>query len=1060
MACLNITSGQFINSEPAVLWNSASSDTAPNGTTITLTTNGANPGLLFEYSGDSEFFQQFPGANLMYMRFGDPANYILALDTRDNGDRFVTVIDTSGSNIATQNIIFVNEPSNIGLPAVSRSAGNGCLFFIFSPSGGGEVTNAQICRSDTGDTLCSSVPFNPSGQLNAEATATELRIKDGGTVVDSCPRPVAECDVSPATRTFPDAVVGAGVDPSLSSHIEEFTIENDGDDCLTINSIGPVGPFSFSSASVTLPTTLEPGDDFTVNILFAPTSVGNYDENLPINPTPVDGDTFLRCKGEARAPSVSIAFPGVVGFGKVPVGTSATEALTIANDGEVPVTIAVPASAPGLVFQWQAFNGSLTPGGSQSVVISFNPVAEGDFDQTLNFTGSDPDSPHSVTLQGEGCVANATMNVQPPTAFGNVQRGFRTVRAVKVTNNADGTLNFEAHIQGADAALFGLQLEGQSITSPSSDLPFSLNPPSPCGNIAPGSGEVFFGATFFANDVPGTYSAELVIDSHNATNVAQPSLVFPLTAEIIPLVNVDVELVLDRSGSMGEASGERTKIQTAIDAAQLFVQLGRPDVEDRIGVVRFNDTPEVIPALSIAAITNENQEWISAGLNASTLDAIGITCIAGGVMVAVKDIDDHPRASPPPELNVAIVVLTDGHDNAPYLNPDDGVTYSLLGENGATAMPAPTGKRLYAVGIGDSIDVGRLSILAQSTGGQFLHVTSFSGLDFFSLEKHFTQIYMEAVDLAIIEDPTYYIDPNDEHIHYFDVLKGDTRFMIVIYDKDGIRVPFYLKAPNGETVELTSIPPVYQVRPGITNTARFLEVALPEGEPDRYAGTWKVVLYHDGKACRDRPKPNSTAGANQPPSFGDYGFGFRPGDCKEFGDPILYGIAIGVGSNFRMHPFVQPGVIQVGEPIRLNAVVSEFSLPSLGCDVTVEAKDPNGAITHHNLKDDGAHQDDDADDGNYGRLYTATNAEGVYTFTFRAHGFTRDGEPVKREAVRSKYVEGRQKLVPTDPRRPGGGGVPGDPDRGDCCARILKMLRYLLLFLGVAIVLLLLLLLQ
>ncbi len=1058
MPCLNITTGQFINSESALLWNESSSDTAPNGTQITLTTSGSNPGLLFERGSANQFFPQFPGGQLKFMRFGDPANYMLALDVRSSGDRFVTLIDTSGpSGIGTQSIIFVNEPSSVGLPAVHRSQGNGSLFFIFSPSAGGSIKSVQICRSDTGDTLCSAVPFSPSGQANAEATTTALLIKDGGSTVSSCSRPLGECDVIPNTKTFPDAVLGPGVPAALSSHTEQFTVKNKGDDCLTINNIGNVSPFSVAATSVPLPITLDPNDDFTVDVLFAPGMLGNYDENLPINPTPADGDTFLRCKGEARPPIVSLSYPGTLSFGKVPVGSSSSESLTISNNGEANVTVSLPASAPGLLFQWAAFNGSLAPGASQNIPITFSPVAEGAASQTLSFTSSAPASPHNVSLQGEGCIANANLFVQPPNAFGEIQRGFRTVRVVRITNNADGILNFQAHIQGPDAALFGLQLEGASITSPVSDLSLSLNPPAPCGAISPGTGELLFAVTFYANDVPGNYNAELVIDSHNATNVAAPSLTYPLSASIIPLVNIDVQLVLDRSGSMSDTSGERLKIETAIDAGQLFVELARPDVDDRIGVTRFNDTPEVIPGLSITNITSSNQGLIAGGINAANLTPTGFTSIAGGVMVAIKDIDDHPRASPPAELNTAVVVLTDGFDNTPYLNPEDSVTYSLLGEDGATALPAPTGKRLYAVGIGDSIDVGRLSVLAQSTGGEFLHVESFSGLDFFSLEKHFTQIYMEAVDLAIIEDPTYYIDPNSEHSHDFDVLRGDTRFMIVIYDKQGIRLPFYLKAPNGEIVELTTVPPGYQVRPGIANTARFLEVVLPEGQPERYAGLWKAILYHDGKACVDRPRQttDATGAADNPQqNFEDFSFGFRPDKCREYDQPILYGIAIGAGSNFRMTPFVQPGIIKVGEPIRLNALVSEFSLPVLNCAVTVEAQDPNGVVSHHTLKDDGAHQDDDANDGNYGRLYTATNVEGVYTFTFRAHGFTRDGEPVKREAVRSKYVEGRVPLKPTDPGRPSGKG------ELDCCNRLARFLQYLIALVGIAVVVLILLLIR
>ncbi len=108
-----------------------------------------------------------------------------------------------------------------------------------------------------------------------------------------------------------------------------------------------------------------------------------------------------------------------------------------------------------------------------------------------------------------------------------------------------------------------------------------------------------------------------------------------------------------------------------------------------------------------------------------------------------------------------LVVLTDAQDNTPYVNSDDGVSYTLLGDSGTTALPISPDVKIYGVGIGDSIDAARLGQLAQATGGHYLHIRNFSGLDYFQLEKHFTQIYMDTVDLSTIVDPTYVINPGE-----------------------------------------------------------------------------------------------------------------------------------------------------------------------------------------------------------------------------------------------------------------------------------------------------------
>jgi len=1046
MACLNLTNGLFINSSADLLWNSANTVlNLPNGGSLTYTGSGPNPGIAINKDGDNEFFSKPATGNIHYMNFGSPKNYLLVLTTQDGGGistRSVVLVDTSGSSIQTRLLFTINANTSQPLPVVQMSPGGGHLFFIRAATSAGTVAGMQIARSDNGAPLCSAVPFSPSLELFGEVTPTAILIKEGGSTISSCARPEADCDVSPNSQTFNDAVLGPGVDPSLATQTEQFTIENNGTDCLTITSIGNAGPFSVSGTSQPLPVTLDPMEDITVNVLFAPANLGNYSEQLPINPTPTNGDTYLECNGEARAPELSISFSGSVSFGKVPLGASANRMVSILNNGEATVNISIPAPPGGIPFSWGPFGGPLAPGASHTLVITFAPMSEGSFNHTITFTGNDPDSPHQINLSGTGCVANAEMQVLTPPGpfidFGNVQRGFRTVRTIRVRNNGDGPLNFSARIQGGDDTLFGIQKEGESITSPLANTSFTVLPTDACGGTS-GSGEVIFGVTFYANDAPRTAQSQLVIYNHNATNGLPNELTYDLQGEITAPIAVDVQLVMDRSGSMSDPSGERIKIDTAIDAGQLFVEMMRPDVEDRLGIVKFNDTPELVS--SIQNITTANRDTIRGQINPTEFNPTGFTSIAGGVRVAIKNIDDTPRATVPDALNTSIVVLTDGIDNTPYNDPD-GNTYSLLGGDGALPLPAPTGKQLYAIGIGNSIDSGQLSVLSQATGGSFLHVRDFSGTDFFSLEKHFTQIFMESVDLSVISDPVYTIQPNDEHVTPIDILNGDTGLMIVVYDRDYIRLPFYLESPSGEIVTLTQVPAGFQIRPGITATARFMEVTFPEGAPERYAGQWKFIVYHDGKACVYKPRQPKETPVTHVPNVDsqEFGFGFRPTRCKEgYDKPVMYGFAVGAGSNFRMFPFVQPGIIKVGESIKLNALISEFSLPVTGCTVTVKAETPGGTVYNYTLLDDGLHADDDKDDGNYGKVFTQTSEEGFYTFTFRAHGYSRDNEPVVREAVRSKYVEGNTPLIPSD-----GGNRPDDGDGSSTSQRCCRTITYLL----------------
>lgn len=1029
MACLNIQEGDF-GLGPG--WSSADSDSTAGGT-VMITRSVAN--LVVSRGGaPSQFF----GVDSRFMKVGANFLFVLHRQTDVTGiTRSVSVVDTSGSSLSTQVVVGLYSGSNATAdPLIHLSSGNNNAFMV--ETFGSERRLHGFFRSDNGDVIA-GIPFNSVSTTGAaRVNSGNMQFTTGGPWLTAGPLPTGSCSVSPASRTFADAVVGADI-AGLDSSVESFTIENNGTDCLQIDSIGPVGPFSVMSTTPSTPVELDPGESISVNIQFSPGgSIDDFDEDLPINPTPANGDTVLNCKGESKAAVASITFPGSIGFGTEPVGSPDSGSATIQNNGQLNVTLNIPASGPAdAPFSWSAFSGVIAPSTSHTLNVTFTPVAEGLANGTINFTGSDPGSPHQISLNGTGCIANAEMQVQTPNPmdpyidFGEVQRGFRTVRVIKVLNSGDGPLNFSARIEGVDATLFGIQIEGTSIISPAATENFTVLPVSACGGSS-GSGEVIFGVTFFANDAPPkTAQAQLVIYNHNATNAVPAQITNDLQAEIISPISVDVSLVMDRSGSMGETSGERTKIATAIDAGKLLVELMRPDVEDRLGIVRFNDVPEVVS--SITDVTTANKPTLANQINSSSFNATGGTSIAGGVRVAINNIDDNPRAVIPDALNTAIVVLTDGFDNVSYDDPD-GNTYSLLGEDpGTTALPVPTDKRVYAVGIGDSIDTGRLSTLAQATGGEYLPIQNFSGNDYFALEKHFTQIFMEAVDLSMIYDPVFIIQPNDEHIIPIDVLAGDTGLMTVVYDRDGIRLPFFLETPNGEIIELTNVPAGFQIRPGITATARFMEVKFPIGETHRYSGQWKFIIQHDGRACVYRPKQDSissTAQTGDGFDLEDFGPGFQPTNCKEgYNKPVMYGVAVGVGSDFRMFPYVQPGIIKVGESINLNAILSEFGLPVLGNTVTVKAETPGGSTYNYTLLDDGNHADDDANDGNYGKVFTQTLEEGHYTFYFRATGYNHDGQPVIREAVRSKFVEGNEPLIPT-----------GDPNPGgfirECCRRI------------------------
>jgi len=1047
MTCtpLNIQAGFFITSS---IWEKAQSRTF-DGKTITLTTSGPNPGILVQQGSNSIFHSQMANRTLSYMVLGN--KYLLILDVEDIVGSGIRRISLVNFNSWTEvQILAVLASTSVPLPIVNPSQGNGVAFLAYGQDGT-QHTDVAIHRSDNGNILCAlGAPIVPTGQTCANATATQLIIyysTNNTSHQQSCNLPTGKCTITPSSQTFPDVAVGGC---PFTPPTKQFTIKNSGDDCLTINSISSMPPFSVQSTTPNLPVTLSTNDTVDVTVAFSPTAVGDWrgQNSIKLNvlTIPANGDNKLVCEGRAVAAQPKVQFNQIVfDFGTEPVGNAApTQTLNITNNGSAPLVVSVPVlSVSG--FSCAGWNGTLDCGKSQTIALGFKPPSEGPQSATLNITTNATGSPHPIQLKGSGCLANALIDVPQlaPISFGQVEQVYRTVRFFKVLNTGDGQLTFKASISGPDAALFGLPDPLGSVTNPPNNRLYTVDPVSRCGGGQTGTGETVVAVSFFANDTPPKIaSATLTLNGHNASNFpSNQTWQFQMNAEITQPVALDIGLVVDRSGSMTDPLGSRVKIDAAVAAGQLFVELLRPDLNDRVAIVRFNHHPEiVIPMSAISKTTSPTQNDILQAVKNGIPPADGRTAIAGGSMIAFKEVQS-PRTSTPAQLHKSVIVLTDGIENTGFEDPPgSGQWYSILGEQvtkplpswdvvNTTPMVVPSNIDVYAVGLGRSSDIDSEQLNALASPGNFFHVDcDLTGDKYFQLEKYYTLIFMQLVGTSSITDPMYWIMPGELQEIEFDVLRGDTEVIIVFYDWEGMRLPFYCLSPRGEVVDPALVPQGYQLRAGAVREARFVEFKLPSKEPDRYAGRWKVHIEHPSRVCMGMPYLR-----DEKTQYEGKIVGFLPSDCKPYSQPILYGISIGVGSNFRMMPFLTPGPVYVGEPILMTVLISEAGLPVTGCDVTVEVISPFGTTETMQLYDDGTHNDGGIDDGEYANAFTHTYDEGTYHFHFRTIGKSRNGEPVVREALRDKAVLKRMAQKPT------GGDRPGASE--ECCKELLKEIR-------------------
>lgn len=1056
MACLNLSNGAF----SALSWSNAASfnnggvtiaRTAPNlgmGIAGSITVQRAGVAGALNLNGD-----------IRYAVFG--ASQFIALMVFDSGvgpvNRTVYIVKTVGNNLQTEQVhLQPSVPGSVNLPDISQSPGSGSLMFVWSATGTvGSVNTMSIVRSDNGVDLLNRLgPSAITGNLHADITSTQLVITHpgAGTGTSSAPRPTGTLGATPSSLAFGEAVLGAS-NPALGTITRNIVLRNNGTDCITVNSIAPNGAYALSPASAALlPRLLDVNETVSLDVVFAPGAAGTFNTTLTVVRTPAEGTSSIGCTGTARVAVARInTSTAAINFGAVPHPGTRVQNVNVQNTGDLNLAISIAPPPLGSSFTWAPVAGlALNVGATTPVAVTF--TTPGDFaaaQVTLSVTATLGAATRTVTLDGRGCVANAVITTPPiaPMTFGQIERGFRTVRFITLRNDGDGDLTFRARItpgvNPADAALFGLVLPDNDITDAPDNRPYTVLPTTRCGAGPTGLNTVPVAVSFFADAPPGNFSANLTIDLHNATNApAAQTWVFALTAEVIPPVPVDAVLVLDRSGSMADPVGARNKSQASLSAARLFVQMLRDNADDRAAIVRFNNNPDLVQALVPIA---GNRALLEAAVAPANFVPIEGTNIGGGIIVGeIEAVKAHP--SNPPVLKKAMIVLTDGMENVCFQRGGAGAWFSVTGrdtpdmyrpdytpQDSDPLVPTP-GIKIYGIGLGNpaQIDGAALNQLSTATGARYEGVTDLSGDDYFKLEKYFTQIFMETAGLAQITDPFYTIQPGDKHTHEFDILPGDVNAMVVIYDMPNMRLPFFMVSPASEVLSGNSLPPGFSLRYHSTDTARFAEFFFPNKDPARYVGRWQVVVMHEKRVC--------TGSINgQGEDAKDVQQGFLPAKCREFDKPVNYGICIGAGSNLRMQPFVEPGTKYIGDTLLLSAIVSEAGLPVKNSHVMVTITSPSHQVSVLPLLDDGTHLDGIADDGEYANTFIKLYEAGVYTLKFHAEGL-QGNKPYAREAEHTKTVY--DKRTPPKPERDPREGGPGheQPPKRGCwlCERICR----------------------
>src|SRR5215472_2181106 len=164
---------------------------------------------------------------------------------------------------------------------------------------------------------------------------------------------------------------------------------------------------------------------------------------------------------------------------------------------------------------------------------------------------------------------------------------------------------------------------------------------------------------------------------------------------------VDVMLILDRSGSMGDSIGDISKIDGAKQGLTEFVNLLSDD--DQLGLTEFSDSADVLSPVSPLGSKRQGLlntiNGITADGNTRLFDTISeqVQALKG---LQTRDIK-------------AVVVLTDGVDNQSQISIDQ-----LVSQITPSGEDAGNGIKVFTIAYGSDADVDGLTKIANAAGGQ------------------------------------------------------------------------------------------------------------------------------------------------------------------------------------------------------------------------------------------------------------------------------------------------------------------------------------------------------
>jgi hypothetical protein len=324
---------------------------------------------------------------------GSSSSQSVTLTNSGNSSLTISQIAVSAKDVTT---------SGISTPMNLAPGQNATLNVAFNPTASETVTGSVTVTSSQGTSVV--LPVSGSG-IQAALTVT------------------------PTSVSFGNVTVGA-------PNSQTIQLRNTGTAALTVTQLSVIGS-GFSTGTVALPLSINPGTSTTFNVQFSPQSAGTVAGTLSLVSNAPNSPTAVALSGTGVASTLTLSLSSSsLSFGNVNNGSSASQTVTITDTGNSNVTISqMNVSGSGFTLSGASTPVTLSPSQPTTITVQFSPSAAGSVTGNVSIVSNASGSPAGVTLSGTGVQPRAHSVALSWTASTSTVSGYNIYRS---TTNGSG----------------------------------------------------------------------------------------------------------------------------------------------------------------------------------------------------------------------------------------------------------------------------------------------------------------------------------------------------------------------------------------------------------------------------------------------------------------------------------------------------------------------------------------------------------------------------------------------------------------------------------------------